>query len=602
MKRSQIFEPIQLIFLFLIFLISLSIPTYSDTENDVMVNRHRAMILDLSSRNKSGNTELIALKHCFDIFAIQYTVTDKITTAAASPLIFTAGDLRNTTFSPAELQQLYEYVENGGVLVSQVVIGNKLFSLFGIKDLDESKKRYTINFQKSSIDSSLLYLDRPEEQTVSLGNKKLFTSTIWTHAFSVAEAKVLASTEDKKTIFSVNQYGDGFAYVLGVSLSDSVLLPHVGNDYEAQRGWINTFEPGSDVFILIMKSIYEQFNSLAIYPSTIPYGKSTALILSHDVDAQNSFKNMVDYAELEKRFGVSGTYFITTKYFNDDMDIGYYDAGRIEYIKQVKQLGGDIASHTVSHSVIFEKFPVGTSNVTSVNYKIIKNPTVFGEVKVSKELLDRDIPSQKTISFRSGYLRYPDNLIDALEKSGYLYDSSFSANDIMCNYAFKAFKFRKVGSEESSIIEIPVIFDDSQGLLTPRNVNELVARWVDIIKANGDNEAISGLLIHPSETGYKLKAEENLLTQISRENIWMGNVTAYGNFWAARNRYNFESRVDGTNLTIKILSPEIDERISICIKNNALIKKIHVIDFNNNQIQFTRNQKKEKLYLHFNSN
>lgn len=562
-----------------------------------MVNRHRAMILDLSGRNKSGNTELIALKHCFDIFAIQYTVTDKITTAASSPLIYTAGDLRNTTFSPAELQQLYDYVENGGVLVSQVVIGNKLFSLFGIKDLDESKKRYTINFQKPSVDSSLIYLDRPEERTVSLGNKKLFTSTIWTHAFSVAEAKVLASTEDKKTIFSVNQYGDGFAYVLGVSLSDSVLLPHVGNDYEAQRGWINTFEPGSDVFILIMKSIYEQFNSQAIYLSTIPYGKSTALILSHDVDAQNSFKNMIDYAELEKRFGVSGTYFITTKYFKDEMDIGYYDAERIEYIKQVKQLGGDIGSHTVSHSIIFEKFPVGTSNVTFENYKVLKNPTVFGEVKVSKELLDRDIPSQKTISFRSGYLRYPDNLVDTLEKSGYLYDSSFSANDIMCNYAFKAFKFRKVGSEETSIIEIPVIFDDSQGLLTPRNVNELVAKWVDIIKANGDNEAISGLLIHPSETGYKLKAEENLLTQIYRENIWIGNVTAYGDFWSARNRYKYDSRVDRTTLTIKILSSEIDERIIICIKNSALIKDIRLTDSKNKPVQFTRTQIKEKIFL-----
>jgi len=560
------------------------------------------MILDLSSRNRTGSTELTALKHCFDIFAIQYTITDNLAAASGAAVIFTAGDLRNTTFSPSELQQLYSYVENGGVLVSQVVIGNKLFSLFGIKDLNESKKRYAISFQEPAADSSLVYLDRPEERTVSLGNKKLYNKIIWTHAFSVTDAKALASTEDKKTIFSVNRYGEGVAYLLGVSLSDSVLLPHVGNDYEAQRGWINTFEPGSDVFLLIMKSIYEQYTMPFIYLSTVPYGKKTALILSHDVDAQPSFKNMVDYAELEKRFGVSGTYFITTKYFKDDMDTGYYDADAIEYIKKVKQLGGDIGSHTVTHSIIFEKFPAGSINTTRRNYKIIVSPTVFGEVKVSKELLDSDIPSQNTISFRSGYLRYPENLIDTLEKSGYLYDSSFSADDIMCNYAYRAFKFRKVGSEESSVIEIPVIFDDSQGLLTPKNVNELVDKWIDIISANGDNEAISGLLIHPSETGYKLKAEEILLKKISEENIWIGNLSDYGDFWSVRNNYKYESGIDGKTLTIRILSPKIDDRISICIKNTPQINEIHVTDSKNNSLKFNRTQTKEKIFLHFNFN
>lgn len=593
---------IKSIYAVIILLIAVSFSVYSSTVTKKAVNLHRAMILDLSGRNKTGNSELVALKHCFDIFAIQYTITENINTASSAPVIYTAGDLRNTTFTPQELQQIYSYVENGGVLVSQVVIGNKLFALFGIKELDESKKRYTINFMEPSTDNSLAYLDRPEERTVSLGNKKLYNKVIWTHAYSVTEAKVLASTEDKKTIFSVNQYGDGTAYVLGVSLSDSVLLPHVGNDYEAQRGWINTFEPGSDVFLLIMKSIYEQNTTPFIYLSTIPFGKKTALILSHDVDAQTAFKNMIEYAELEKRFGVSGTYFITTKYFIDEMDTGYYDAEGIEYAKKLKQMGGDIGSHTVTHSKIFEKFPVGNIGTTQKNYKIIKNPTVFGEVLVSKELLDRDIPSQKTVSFRSGYLRYPENLIDILEKSGYLYDSSFSANDIMCNYAFKAFSFKKVGSKQSSIIEIPVIFDDSQGLLTPGNMNELVDKWVDVIGANGDNEAISVLLIHPSETGHKLKAEETLLRKVSGGKIWIGNLTEYGNFWSARNSLAYDSEVDGTTLKIKILSPGIDDRISICIKNTSLIKEIIVTDSKNNSLEFTRTQTKEKIFLHFNSN
>jgi peptidoglycan/xylan/chitin deacetylase (PgdA/CDA1 family) len=567
------------------------------SDRDGAINPHRAMILDLSGRNASADTELTALKHCFDIFAVTYTVTRNMKDAEKASVIFTAGDLRNTTFSPAELQSLYEYVENGGVLVSQVVIGNKLFPLFGMRNVIDSRKRWTIRFRERETDRALKYLDRPEERTVLLGSRKLYRETVWTHAFETTEAEPLADTDDGSVIFSVNRYGAGSAYALGVSLSDTVLLPHVGNDYEAQRVWINGFEPGSDVFLLIMKSLYEEYTSPYIYLSTAPYGKKTSLILSHDVDAQSSFANSVRYAELEKKYGVSATYFITTKYFKDETDIGYYDAERKEFVREVKLLGGDIGSHTVSHSLAFEKFPPGKNNVEAKSYPGAAGKTVFGEVKISKELLDRDIPSQRTDSFRSGYLRYPERLIEILEACGYRYDSSFSADDIMCNYAFRAFRQRRVGSPESSVIEIPVVFDDSQGLLTPDNIDELVAKWSDVIGANGDNEAISTLLIHPSETGYKLEAEEKLLSRFRNQDIWIGNLSEYGKFWAARSAVDYESVTDGKVLKITIKNAEIDERMCFCVKDVPAAGTIILTDRNNRPLPFTETRKNGIILL-----
>ena len=545
---------------------------------------HRAMILDLSARNKTGNTELAALKHCFDIFSIRYTVTANIDAASASPLVFTAGDLRNTTFTPGELQKLYSYVENGGVLVSQVVIGNKLFPLFGIKDVADSRSRYSITFGERTLDPALAYIDRPEERTVSIGSRKIYRENIWTHAFSVTDAKPLASA-DGRTVFSVCQYGEGLAYALGVSLADTVLLPHAGNDYEAQRGWINSFEPGADVFLLLMKAVYERYTNPFVYLSAIPDGRKTALILTHDVDAQDSFPNMVEYAELEKKYGVSATYFITTKYFKDAADIGYYDGKGIEFARRVKELGGDIGSHTVSHSIVLDKFPVGSADVTKSSYSPVSHPTVFGEVKVSKELLDRDL-GQNTASYRSGYLRFPDRLIETLEKSGYRYDSSFSADDIMTNFAYRALRVRGTGSEESSIVEIPVVFDDSQGLLTPHNMKDLVAKWADVIGANADNGAISVLLIHPSEKGYKLEAEENLLKRVSKEDIWIGNLSAYGEFWNARDACRFESVFDGRDFVIRILSEKADDRLCFIVGDSVPAEHIRLLDAKGRSIPF----------------
>jgi hypothetical protein len=48
----------------------------------------------------------------------------------------------------------------------------------------------------------------------------------------------------------------------------------------------------------------------------------------------------------------------------------------------------------------------------------------YRPAEVSKERLDRDLPDQQTVSFRAGELALPPRLIEALEATGYRYDSS----------------------------------------------------------------------------------------------------------------------------------------------------------------------------------
>src|SRR3989475_11039083 len=121
-----------------------------------------------------------------------------------------------------------------------------------------------------------------------------------------------------------------------------------------------------------------------------PEGKRTGLCLSHDVDAREAFRNALTFAQMEAGLGVRSTFFVTTKYFTDSTDIGYYPPDRVQWIRQVKALGSDVGSHSVSHSFAFERFPTGSPAVDSARYDP-QRPTVFGEVLVSKQLLDRDI-------------------------------------------------------------------------------------------------------------------------------------------------------------------------------------------------------------------
>jgi peptidoglycan/xylan/chitin deacetylase (PgdA/CDA1 family) len=312
----------------------------------------------------------------------------------------------------------------------------------------------------------------------------------------------------------------------------------LAQSFEAQRQWINWFEPSGDVFRLLLRALYEENVHPFLLVHTVPEGKETGLCLSHDVDARESFPNSLAFAKMEAALGVHSTFFVTTKYFLDDTDIGYYTPERVEWIRQVKELGFEVASHSVSHSLRFEAFPVGSADVNPTNYDP-SHPTLFGEVSVSKQLLDRDL-QQQTAGFRSGYLIYPSDLLGVLEASGYAFDSSVSAQWVLTNYPYFGFRKRSLDSEHSQIVVVPVTLDDSRGelavreFLTAETQQEALRIWTDVIRANAENNAITCLLIHPTNITYKLETERRLIEANRGSETWIGDVGTMARFWRGR--------------------------------------------------------------------
>jgi len=461
-------------------------------------------ILDVHAAGgkKSGSTEFEALRRIFDIQGIPYRVMTDTTQLRCCRVVYTGGILTNVAVSADMVNALYEYVELGGVLVAAGEIGNRLYSLFGVQGHEPSRGRYRLHF--SGRDDSLLYLDHPNEKTISLGNGEghFFDDVIWSHGFRPEEGSVpLARFDDGSAGFLKNRYGRGHAYLLGLSYAESVLLPQVGDDFEAQRRYVNSIEPSADVIMLILKAIYESTYKPAVYLSTAPYAKPTALILSHDVDAQTSFVDSLKFAALEKRYGVKSTFFMNTKYFQDWMDIDYYNIEENKQaIRTLHRTGWEIGSHTVSHYKQFSQVAEGDPGVTFKTYNPLKAVTVQGEVRVSKELLERDVPGLNVLSFRAGDLEFPHKLIRVLEESGYQYDSTYSANDVLTGFPYMAIRERHLGSPESKVVELPVTLDDSLGYLTPDTVATTTHSWLEVAAAYRDNEAITVLLVHPSDT------------------------------------------------------------------------------------------------------
>ncbi len=539
--------------------------------------------------NIRSDYESLALRRCLATMGIPYDVLGDFSQLEGYDLILAVGELHNTSLPFDEREGLYAYVERGGVLLAYQVRGNQYYPLFGITDHRHIVTRFRMGFESMDRDPALQYLNRPEEQEFSLGDPDLFKEVISSTGYRVSTAQILGRFPDGWAAFARNEYGRGLAYVLSLNLTQTVLLPQMALTHEAYRQWVNSFEPSSDVLFLILRGLYEEFVRPGVRWHTVPDGKQTALLLSHDLDARESFRNSEKFARMEKQEGVTSTFFVTTKNFTDETDIGYYSGANIESLKKIKELGFDLGSHSVSHSKQFEFFQFGDLSVNSANYQPLKEKSILGEVKVSKELLDQDIPGQRTVGFRAGELAYPPRLLTALSAAGYLYDSSFSANNILSNYPFFGFAIRRLGSAETPIVEVPVTLDDSMGFLTAENRHEVQGIWEDVIVANAENNAVTCLLIHPTDTTYKLLIERDLIRFAKARDYWVGDISSFASFWAERSKTKFEVTETEKSLNIQVNTPlaKIRPGLTLSLTGAPEVSQVSVIDKDGESVSFT---------------
>ena len=490
-------------------------------------------VLEVGS-SKDARQEQLALRNCLELLGIPFVATTVVEEAVRRPLVVTGGILFNTELTPNEREALYAYVERGGVLLATQVQGNMFFPLFGLVDAATSRTNFSLRFTDVD-DPALRYLNRPEERSVSLGDPSLYSETVWSTEYTPGRrTKVLAQYENGAAALTLYAYGRGLAYALGLGFKETTLLPQLARSFEAARRWINSFEPSGDVFRLLLRGLYEDSVHPFLLVHTVPEGRETALVLSHDVDARESFRNSLTFARMEASLGVRSTFFVTTKYFRDATDIDYYTPNRVEWIKQIKEMGFEVGSHSVSHSLTFDEFPLGSQEVDLQSYRPAR-PTVSGEVRVSKQLLDRDL-NQDTIGFRAGYLRYPNELLRVLEESGYRFDSSVSAQYVLTNFPYFGFRRRALDAEQSNIVVVPVTLDDSRDFLTPKTQEKVLRTWTEIIRANAENGATTCLLIHPTDTSYKLQTERRLIAAHLGDETWIGDVGSLARFWRDRAR------------------------------------------------------------------
>jgi len=456
---------------------------------------------------------------------------------------------------PAEaLQALAKFPAEGGTLIGINVEGGGLNQVFGFNEAQPARTRCEIVFDTAH-PLARPFAD-PRERVIPFSNPKSGADAAGSLGYVGAKAPV-ARFDDGTAAITARRVGEGHAYAFGIDPGFVLLTGYNNREQGVARSYANEYEPALDVLLRLLRDIYREGEPAAVTLDTVPQGKALATLLTHDIDYRTSIANAPQYAEYEAAAGLRATYFIQTKYVRDWNDEVFFNDAGLVPLRRLRELGMEIASHSVAHSVVFNRMSLGTGEERYPQYRPFvrdhehtEGATVLGELRVSRFLLEHFLPGYRVVGFRAGHLRNPYTLPQALEATGYRFSSSVTANNSLTHLPFRVTYGRET-TARSAIYEFPVTIEDEAKPRLGDRLPQALALADRLARYGG----LLVVLIHTDVTDHKLEFERRLVEAL-RQRAWFGTLREFGEFWAARDRVTVDVDRQARRVRVELVAPE----------------------------------------------
>ena len=511
----------------------------------------------------------LGLVHGFKSLGIPFRITDSLDEALAHDVVLVYPGFKRGSLDDSEALRLEEFVGGGGALLA-IQTGPadpRTATLFGFRGVQRSRRRSELRYEDSPFASGFEY---PEERTARLGNPERARYRLRTAAFTDPR-EVLARYEDGGAAIVLRNSGAGAAIAFGFDLGRYIQGAQDNRDDEANRTYVNAFEPSVDTLLRFIAEIYKAYEPDAVAFHPAPDGMPLSVIVSHDVDYAGSLANSVEYAEYERSMGYGATYFLQTKYFRDFFDEVFFDFRTSELLARLEDLGMELASHSVCHTDLFARIPQGTFREAYPDYqpRIIefyytKNATVMGELRVSKYLIER-LSRSRVESFRPGFLANPFSLPQSLESAGYRFSSAVAANDVMTHLPFRL-NYERLYRSETAVYEFPITVEDEKEPPMDGRVDSAVELAGKISRYGG----LFVILIHPNVTAEKLRFLKEFSERM-RNRAWWGTLKEFGRWWSARDGVEADVAVTEGRRVLRLSSPVSIEGLGLTLPEGTSI-------------------------------
>ena len=603
--------------------ITTAIGDYINTSSTLKAQK--VCLLDITSRTSEielSNRNVYSAEYMLEVAGISSFTTQSLQEALEkSTMILISSEVKKTAFTAAELVQLKQWVEAGGILISPAVtsVNNNTDAtaaardLFGISASSQNKNRYRLLWAEDHYgDKELEYIDEPEERTTSLGQgKKLTGESIKTFAYTLtddANADIMARFDDGTNAVIRRPLGKGTVYLFGYLWRDVVQRAQLNKDFEAQRINSNAFEPSADMTSLFIRSAYTKSRRVSVWKFTIPAGYESLIIPTHDCDSRTAYDSMFYMSEYERDLKLKAHYFLTVHYFRDSPYLSaFYD----DITKQKSRLllldGHTVGSHSICHYPDFsvtDRFPL--TIVTREEYAATTHHTndgsanglstggsTWAEVVLSKQIIEED-HGNHVRSFRTGHLCMNNNIPEAEQMGGYDFASCFAAGDVLSQFPYRERLGRSWDGDFNGVLEMPLHISDviSANPINENNWMEKPAMWHEVQGKLQGNYAPAILLIHPNRK-WKMLAEKMLVEMTDLTRVGMYNFEDFGDFWNARRDLTFDYGYDEESGTLELFLTNEDvaaikkHHIRFAADINGTtdkVKTLHVFDGDGNRI------------------
>ena len=493
---------------------------------------------------------------------VPFIVTTDVRLAVQHQLVLAYPTISGQRVDTAASEALRAHVNGGGTLIGFEILGAGLNDVFGIAGVKPGRGHKAFAWSSEAIRS--LGFTQPQEQSVPLAGPGSDAGSPGYALEPAAGSVVLAHFDGGQPALVRNPQGRGLAYALGLDLGAFFSSAQQGR--RQGRAYVNAYEPGVDILLRWLRQVYREAEPLAVTLATVPQGRPLAVLLSHDVDSGVSILNGIAYARSEALQQVHATYFVPTTYVRDWTDQPFFDVAGIDALGALQAEGAEIASHSVSHSPVFSRLPIGAGSERYPDYvPVVKSrtetqaATLLGELRVSRYLLQTAVPGSRIESFRPGYLEYPFALPEALQATGYRYSSSLTAGSAMSHLPYQLSHHRD-GRAAVPVWEFPVTLEDER--MRPMDTI-LLPRALEVARQLSTYGGMCMLLIHPNVLADKQRFQETFVAQMREAGAWIGSLGEFAPWWEAR---------DGVQVDVETVAgqPRIVLRSPVSIKGLAL--------------------------------
>ena len=464
--------------------------------------------------------------------------------------------------APETLRGLAKYALEGGTLIGTNVLGGGLQSVFGFESIKEGKNQSRMTFSSSADETALF--DEKKLQTIKFGSANNIAANPGSNTYLNPDNPPLALYQDGGAAIIENAPGQGKSYALGVDIGQMLAKGYNFRQVDITEFYANEYQPTLDALLIFLENTYRQNQSHAVTLGTVPDGKKLSFILSHDVDFSQSLKNSVAYAKHEASENIEATYFIQAKYIEDYNDSIFFHEEGSKHLQTLQKLGMEIASHSVSHSLDFDKFPLGTGAETYPEYKPFvrsKEKTygasVFGELRISKFLFEHFLGDEEVVSFRPGYLRNPHILPQSLQSTGYQYSSSVTANMSLTHLPFRL-TYERGFTGLTDVFEIPITIEDE---ILPV-MYDRIDTAKEVARRIAGIGGVMVVLIHTDAIDDRLKFQKELVDEV-KPYAWMGSIRQFGDWWSARDLVEVDVSDKGGSIVITLEAPEAIQGLTL---------------------------------------